>query len=135
MQRSGAASPACATCCVASLPVHSCALPPVPRLSTRPPQRPPDIVPPSLSHRAIRDLHLATCEELQLEPECTREIEKLLSELQQLLIGISIMQVRACTPAAGVGWCIGAGRKHRAALASSASMVLAGRHSTGLMLA
>jgi hypothetical protein len=37
---------------------------------------------------------MATVEELQVEPSCRKEIERLLSELQQLLIGISIMQVR-----------------------------------------
>ena len=43
--------------------------------------------------RNIRDLHMATIEALQVEASCRKEIERLLSELQQLLIGISIMQV------------------------------------------
>jgi len=48
---------------------------------------------PSLAPlKAIRDLHLQTCEELGVEPEVRAEVEKLLSELKQLLIGISIMQ-------------------------------------------
>jgi hypothetical protein len=45
-----------------------------------------------LSHRAIRELHLKTCDDLGVEPEVRAEVEKLLSELKQLLIGISIMQ-------------------------------------------
>ncbi|GBF88595.1 aspartokinase chloroplastic-like [Raphidocelis subcapitata] len=42
--------------------------------------------------RAIRDLHLATCAELGVEPPVRAEVERLLNELQQLLIGINIMQ-------------------------------------------
>lgn len=42
--------------------------------------------------KAVRDLHLATCETLGVEAEVRAEVERLLSELQQLLIGISIMQ-------------------------------------------
>jgi hypothetical protein len=45
-----------------------------------------------LSLRALRELHLATCEELGVEPAVRVEIERLLNELQQLLIGIAIMQ-------------------------------------------
>lgn len=48
--------------------------------------------------RAIRELHLQTCDELGVEPEVKREITQLLDNLQQLLIGICIMQVD------GVGW-------------------------------
>jgi aspartate kinase len=43
--------------------------------------------------RAIRELHLSTCEELGVEASVRAEIEALLCNLQQLLIGISIMQV------------------------------------------
>ncbi|EFJ51395.1 hypothetical protein VOLCADRAFT_87637, partial [Volvox carteri f. nagariensis] len=40
----------------------------------------------------IRKLHLDTCDELGIEPSVRHEVERLLNELQQLLIGISIMQ-------------------------------------------
>jgi len=43
--------------------------------------------------RAIRKLHLETSKTLDVEPEVKLEVEILLQELQQLLIGISIMQV------------------------------------------
>lgn len=43
--------------------------------------------------RAIRDLHLATCESLGVEAAVKSEVETLLNNLQQLLIGICIMQV------------------------------------------
>jgi len=43
--------------------------------------------------RAIRNLHLETCEALNVEPAVKAEVEQLLDNLQQLLIGISIMQV------------------------------------------
>ena len=42
--------------------------------------------------RKIRELHMSTCEELGVEPAVRGEVEKLLNELQQLLIGINIMQ-------------------------------------------
>lgn len=42
--------------------------------------------------RNLRKLHLDTCEELGVEAAVRQEVERLLSELQQLLIGISIMQ-------------------------------------------
>jgi aspartate kinase len=41
----------------------------------------------------VRDLHLATCDELGVEPAVKAEIVALLDNLQQLLIGICIMQV------------------------------------------
>lgn len=44
-------------------------------------------------HRAIRELHLQTCDELGVEPAVKAEIVTLLDNLQQLLIGICIMQV------------------------------------------
>jgi hypothetical protein len=47
----------------------------------------------SVCCRAIRELHLATCEELGVEAAVRAEVEALLCNLQQLLIGISIMQV------------------------------------------
>ncbi len=43
-------------------------------------------------HRAIHDLHMATCEELGLDPLSKLEVKQLLNELDQLLIGICIMQ-------------------------------------------
>jgi aspartate kinase len=46
-----------------------------------------------MSCRALRDLHMKTCDELRIEPAVKAEVEKLINELQQLLIGISIMQV------------------------------------------
>lgn len=42
--------------------------------------------------REIHKLHLATCEQLQVEPATRAEVERLLKELEQLLTGISIMQ-------------------------------------------
>ena len=42
--------------------------------------------------RAIRDLHKEAANELEVNRECGAEVEKLLNELQQLLVGISIMQ-------------------------------------------
>lgn len=43
--------------------------------------------------RNIRRIHLDTCDELGIELAVRTEVERLLNELQQLLIGISIMQV------------------------------------------
>ncbi|GLI62257.1 hypothetical protein VaNZ11_004863 [Volvox africanus] len=40
----------------------------------------------------IRKLHLDTCDDLGIEPAVRSEVERLINELQQLLIGISIMQ-------------------------------------------
>ncbi len=48
-----------------------------------------EALPPLLK---IRELHLATCDELGVEPAVRAEVEKLLKELRQLLIGINIMQ-------------------------------------------
>lgn len=42
--------------------------------------------------QAIRKLHMDTCDQLQVEASCRQEVDRLLSELQQLLIGICIMQ-------------------------------------------
>lgn len=44
--------------------------------------------------RAIRHLHKEAASKLEVDRECGDEVEKLLNELQQLLVGISIMQVR-----------------------------------------
>lgn len=44
--------------------------------------------------KVIRNLHLKTCQELNLPKETVAEIEALLEQLQQLLTGISLMQVR-----------------------------------------
>lgn len=43
--------------------------------------------------RDIKELHRQAAEELGLAEEAVEEVERLLSELQQLLVGISIMQV------------------------------------------
>jgi hypothetical protein len=43
--------------------------------------------------RAIRQLHRETSKALEVDRECLGEVERLLNELQQLLVGISIMQV------------------------------------------
>lgn len=51
-----------------------------------------DQIPSLAPLRAIRDLHIETCDKLGVERSCRDEIENLLSELQQLLIGISILQ-------------------------------------------
>ncbi|GIL90330.1 hypothetical protein Vretifemale_17965 [Volvox reticuliferus] len=40
----------------------------------------------------IRKLHLDTCDDLGIEPVVRSEVERLINELEQLLIGISIMQ-------------------------------------------
>ncbi|KAF8056140.1 AK1 [Scenedesmus sp. PABB004] len=53
---------------------------------------PTDAVPNMAPLRAIRELHLETCDALGVEPGVRAEVEALLSNLQQLLIGISIMQ-------------------------------------------
>jgi len=46
-----------------------------------------------LSCRAVRELHLQTCDELGVEPAVKAEVMQLLDNLQQLLMGICIMQV------------------------------------------
>eukprot|EP00883_Tetradesmus_obliquus_P009035 jgi/Sobl393_1/19801/SZX59844.1 len=53
---------------------------------------PTDTIPNLKPLRAIRELHLSTCEELGVEASVRAEVEALLCNLQQLLIGISIMQ-------------------------------------------
>lgn len=52
----------------------------------------PDNIGHLIPLQAIRKLHLDTCTELQVEPECRKEVERCLKELEQLLTGISIMQ-------------------------------------------
>lgn len=56
--------------------------------------------------RAIRKLHLDTCDELGIEATVRAEVERLINELQQLLIGINIMQVRdgACGSGGAASW-------------------------------
>jgi hypothetical protein len=46
-----------------------------------------------LPRSAIKDLHRTTAEELGVDAPTREEIEELLTQLQQLLVGISIMQV------------------------------------------
>ena len=43
--------------------------------------------------RAIQELHRQAAKELQIDAATQAEMERLLAELQQLLVGISIMQV------------------------------------------
>jgi hypothetical protein len=50
-------------------------------------------VPSLKALRAIKELHRDTCSVLDLDSEAVGSVERLLTELQQLLIGISIMQV------------------------------------------
>lgn len=45
--------------------------------------------------REIRRLHMDTCSELNIEKNVQGEILKLLDQLQQLLIGICLIQVRS----------------------------------------
>eukprot|EP00891_Asterochloris_glomerata_P004918 jgi/Astpho2/4918/e_gw1.00069.14.1_t len=44
------------------------------------------------SLKAVQFLHQRTCQELRVDGQCRREMDQLLSELQQLLVGIAIMQ-------------------------------------------
>lgn len=44
--------------------------------------------------RAIQDLHRETAQKLRVDNGCIEEVEALLKQLEQLLVGISIMQVR-----------------------------------------
>lgn len=43
-------------------------------------------------YRDIRELHRQAAQDLQVDEEAKAEMEQLLSELQQLLVGVSIMQ-------------------------------------------
>ena len=52
-----------------------------------------DNVPSLKPLRGIKDLHRDTCGRLDLSDTTVSQVEKLLTELQQLLIGLSIMQV------------------------------------------
>ena len=52
--------------------------------------------------RAIQDLHRETAQKLRVDNGCIEEVEALLKQLEQLLVGISIMQVRG-RPGRG-GW-------------------------------
>lgn len=53
---------------------------------------PPPPPPSPMGRSALRKLHMDTCAELGVEEEVRDEISRLINELQQLLIGISIMQ-------------------------------------------
>ncbi|KAG2497011.1 hypothetical protein HYH03_005014 [Edaphochlamys debaryana] len=53
---------------------------------------PTDKIHDLIPFKAIRDLHVHTCEELGVEASVRAEVDRLLNELQQLLIGVSIMQ-------------------------------------------
>lgn len=46
----------------------------------------------SVVYRDIRELHRQAAEDLHVDEEAKAEMEQLLSELQQLLVGVSIMQ-------------------------------------------
>lgn len=56
--------------------------------------------------RAIKDLHRETAATLGVDAATVEEVETLLTQLQQLLVGISIMQVsqRCCTGTLSRGW-------------------------------
>lgn len=51
-----------------------------------------DQIPRLAPLRAVRELHLQACDELGVEAEVREDVERLLKELKQLLIGINIMQ-------------------------------------------
>ena len=44
-------------------------------------------------YRQVRELHVQAARELEVDGECYQQIDHLLNQLQQLLVGISIMQV------------------------------------------
>lgn len=46
--------------------------------------------------RELRQLHMSTCEELKVEATVRVEVVKLLDQLQQLLVGICLIQVGYC---------------------------------------
>lgn len=46
--------------------------------------------------RAIKEMHRQAAESLRIDSSSREEIEELLTQLQQLLVGISIMQVDKC---------------------------------------
>lgn len=50
-----------------------------------------------LACRQVRDLHNQAARDLGVEGECFEQIDHLLNQLQQLLVGISIMQVVSAT--------------------------------------
>lgn len=55
--------------------------------------------------RAIQELHLGTAAQLEVDVGAVEEVEALLTQLQQLLVGISIMQVGAASiPVWGGVW-------------------------------
>lgn len=54
-------------------------------------------IPGLSSLRALKELHRDACSKLECDSETVSSVERLLTELQQLLTGIAIMQVR-CRP-------------------------------------
>jgi aspartate kinase len=52
-----------------------------------------DSVPSMKALQRVKALHRDTCVSLDVDEETVASVEKLLSELQQLLIGLSIVQV------------------------------------------
>lgn len=48
--------------------------------------------PPARPRRAIKELHRETADKLGVQGRAREEVEQLLTQLQQLLVGISIMQ-------------------------------------------
>lgn len=51
------------------------------------------------TYRAIQELHQFTADEIGIDAAARAEMERLLKNLQQLLVGISIMQVSCRLPA------------------------------------
>lgn len=45
--------------------------------------------------RTLRQLHMDTCQELNVQPAVQAEVVKLLDQLEQLLVGICLIQVHA----------------------------------------
>ena len=67
-------------------------------------ERGPESVPSLKALRQIKELHRDTCTELELPTETVAVVERLLTELQQLLTGMAIMQVRARLPCLASSW-------------------------------
>ena len=66
---------------------HACSHSPRAHLAPRTSPTPPPC-------RAIQDLHRETAQKLRVDHACVEEVEALLKQLEQLLVGISIMQAR-----------------------------------------
>ena len=60
----------------------------------------PEGVPSLKALRKIKELHRDTCNELDVPSDTVAVVERLLTELQQLLTGMAIMQVRLTVSAA-----------------------------------